>query len=256
MNSKLKGLFGLILMGTLVAFAYAAVNYAGSYGRSIESYGGRSFSVSAEGKVVAIPDIARFTFRVLSEAKGSDVAALQKNNSDKVNSAISFLKGNGVEEKDISTENYNIAPEYQDFGCSDISRGCPPPVITGYTVDQSVGVKVRNFTKAGDFLSGVVKNGANSVSQLSFTIDDKTALENQARAEALKKAQEKAVLIAKASGFSLGKILSIDEGSSPIYYGAESAMSKSIASPAPASPNIEPGSQDITVTMTLRYEIE
>ncbi len=63
--------------------------------------------------------------------------------------------------------------------------------------------------------------------------------------------------MAKAGGFSVGRLLSIDEsGAQPVYYaygmgGADMAM-KSAAVPAPT---IEPGSQDVTVTVTLRYEI-
>ena len=62
---------------------------------------------------------------------------------------------------------------------------------------------------------------------------------------------------AKAAGFKLGRLLSIDEGYNyPIYrtmeaYGKGGDVS---AMPAPA-PAIEPGSQDIAVTVNLRYEI-
>jgi hypothetical protein len=104
-----------------------------------------------------------------------------------------------------------------------------------------------------------VKEGANSVSQLSFTLDDPSSVKNEARDKAITQARAKAEMIAGSGGFTVGRLLSIDEGgASPIYY--ESAMKSAsygmgggIAAPAPT---IEAGSQDVTVNVTLRYEIK
>lgn len=135
---------------------------------------------------------------------------------------------------------------------------CLPPEISGYTVQQSVSVKARDFTKVGSMLADVVTSGANSVSQLNFTMDDPTEVQSQARAEAIQKAKVKAKSIAKAGGFRLGKLLSIEEGGiAPMYYGygmggIEKQSLDSMAAPAPA---IEAGSQEVKVNVTLRYEI-
>ena len=137
------------------------------------------------------------------------------------------------------------------------ATACPPPEIVGYTVQQTVSVKVRDFSKVGSLLSEVVQSGANSVSQLSFTLDDPTEVQNQARAEAIQKAKDKAKSIAKAGRFDLGRLLSIEEGEGyyPVYkYGLGGA--ESMAMDAAPAPTIQPGSQDIQVTVTLRYEIE
>jgi uncharacterized protein YggE len=129
----------------------------------------------------------------------------------------------------------------------------------GYTITQSVEVKVRDFSKAGDILSGVVGSGANSVSSLNFTIDDPTRVQSEARAQAIQKAKEQAETVAKAGGFKVGRLLSIDEGYSPVYDrsygmgGSNESMKSMSAAPVPA---IEPGSQDIVVNVNLRYEID
>ena len=57
------------------------------------------------------------------------------------------------------------------------------------------------FRKIGDILGGVVKAGANTVSQLQFTINDPDVPKSVARAEAIAKAKTKAEEIAKAGGF-------------------------------------------------------
>ena len=157
---------------------------------------------------MAIPDVAQFTFSVITEG-GKDIASLQQENTQKANRAIALLKNNGVEDKDIKTASYNLQPRYQYFSCpvgkNSSAKPCPPAEIVGYSISQTVSVKIRNFEKAGEILSGVVQSEVNSVSELSFTIDDKTEIENQARQEAIAVAIKKAESIAQAGGFKLGQ---------------------------------------------------
>ncbi len=271
MDPKVKNYLGVAIIAVLVIFAFSAVSYVRSYARSIDPFA-RTFSVVGEGKVVAVPDIARFTFEAITQG-GTNLGELQTANTQKVNGAIAFVKSKGVEDKDIKTEGYNVEPpRYQNFACagrefsipgqpvSVVPKPCPPPEIVGYTIRQTVSVKVRKFDAIGDILSGVVQNGANSISQLSFTIDDdRTALENQAREEAIKKAKEKAEALARAAGFRIGRLMSLsEEGGQPPFYPYAEARAFGVGGDievAPA-PTIEPGSQEVTVRMILNYEIK
>lgn len=261
MDLRLKNYLGWAALILMAALALSVLWYVRTYSRSVEPSTFRSFTVTGEGKAVAIPDVAEFSFSVLTQG-GKNLGALQQENTVKVNRAIGVAKAAGVEDKDIKTTEYSVEPRYQYFNCSpgllDSGKPCPPPEIVGYTVRQTVAVKVRDFTKVGDLLRDVVESGANTVSQLNFTLDDPTAVQNQARSEAIKKAREKAVSIAKAGGFRLGRLLSIEEGGGavPIFYKALSteAFGRGGDFPTPA-PAIEPGSQETQVTVTLRYEI-
>lgn len=248
----------MVKMALLAVVVFSVASYAYTYSRSIEPSAFRSFSVEGEGKVVAIPDVAEFSFTVLTQG-GVNLAALQQENTDKANNAIAFVKSKGVAEKDISTQAYNVTPRYQHFDCRPSPLGgsvsCPPPEIVGYEVRQSVQIKARNFDIVGELLSGVVEKGANSVSQLSFTIDDPTKVENDARAQAIEKAKEKAKVIARAGDFRLGRLLSIQEGGDVSPYTRVQSLSVKAFNEAAVAPTIEPGSQDIRVTMTLVYEI-
>ncbi|MBI4993918.1 SIMPL domain-containing protein [Candidatus Wolfebacteria bacterium] len=260
MKEKIKNYLGMASIFALITFAYAAFIYADAYSKSIQPSSFRSFSATAEGKAVAKPDIAKFSFSVITEG-GKDMAALQKENTEKTNQAIEFLKSGGIDAKDIKTLNYNLEPRYQYYSCPINNTGsqpCPPAEIVGYKIIQNVSVKIRDFSKIGDFVSGVVKNGANEVSQLSFDIDNLTNIQNQAREEAIKKAKEKAENIAKSGDFRLGRLLSIEEnGPTPVYgYGMGVSTAKSFETVAISAPTIEPGSQEIIVNITLRYEIE
>lgn len=257
MNAIIKNILGVAFVIFLLANIGAVMQYVGVYEKSINPSSFRSFFVSGEGKAVGIPDIAQFSFMVITEG-GKQIGALQQENAKKVNKAVEFVKAKAIDGKDIKTQSYNVQPRYQYFNCPRDGGACPPPEIVGYTITQSVLVKIRDFAKVGDLLSGVVEQGANSVSDLSFTIDDPTVVQNEARAEAIAKAKTKAMSLARAGGFQLGKLLSIEEGGvgqPPVYYAMESAKYSMGGGGAVPSPSIEPGSQEMSVSVTLKYEM-
>jgi len=262
METKIKNYLGYCACGPLFLALLLGFWYVSSYSKSVTP--NRTFSVSGEGKVVAVPDIAQLSFGVLTEG-GKNLADLQKENTDKVNRVIAFLKENKVEEKDIKTQFYNITPRYQYFSCPSLvsveegirtPTSCPPPEIVGYTINQSVLVKIREINKAGDIIAGVVDNGANTVSGPSFTVDDPTELQNQARSEAITEAKGKAKAIAKAGGFRLGNLISLEDVFSPQRISTSFYEEFDGKGGDSGNPVIEPGSQEISVNMMLVYEIK
>lgn len=253
---------GMAVMAALALGLVAVFWYVSAFSRSVPST--RSFSVSGEGKVIAVPDVAELSFGVLTEG-GKNLANLQKENTEKANGVIEFLKKNGIEDKDIKTQSYNITPRYQRFSCpprppvggKGEAAPCPPPEIVGYSINQTVSVKIRSLNKVGEILSGVVKEGANTVSGPNFTVDDPSGLEQKAREEAMQKAREKAVATAKSGGFRLGKIISVNEGVfAPQPYFAKGLALGIGGDFGGERPSIEPGSQEVRVNVTLVYEIK
>jgi uncharacterized protein YggE len=263
LNTNIKNAFGISAIIVLLVFSYAAFSYVQTYSKSIYP-SSRTFSVDGEGKIVVIPDVAQFTFSVITEG-GTDISKLQNDNTAKVNGAIEFIKSNNVDNKDIKTQSYNVEPRYSYFNCPrQLERSesviCPPPSITGYTIRQTVEVKIRDFEKIGAILSGVLEHGANSVSQLSFTVDDPSTLQDRARGMAIENARIKAESIAKAGNFKIGRLLSIQEGNYPIPIYAKAASPNvdggDFIGPSASPPTVEPGAQEITIKVTLQYEIE
>ena len=279
MNQSTKNVLGWAIVIAVLAIGYASVSFTRSYSESIQPSSFRSFSVTGQGKAIAIPDVAEFTFTVITQG-GIDITSLQSKNTTAANKAIAFVKSDGVADKDIKTEYYNVSPDYQTYNCSvvpqiynvgglvpgsagvvsaPVVKPCPPASIAGYTITQSVDVKIRDFTKIGDIMGGVVTNGANQVGQLSFTLDDPTSVQNQAEADAIAKAKAEAQAIAQAGGFSVGRLLSVQTGGNPypIYNAVSSggmAMTNSLEGvPAPA---IQAGSQEVDMSVSLQYEIQ
>lgn len=270
MNTTIKNYLGIAgIIGLLLA-AFAFWSFSATYARAVRPNGFPTFTVSGEGRVVTVPDIAHFTFSVVTEG-GTNLGVLQKENTEKMNKAIAAIKAAGVVAKDIKTESYSITPRYQTYSCNQrpIYYGsgagsvvpvepCPPSSIVGYTIAQTVSVKIRDFAKVGDIVKIATESGANTVSGISFTIDDPAAVENEARADAIKKAREKAELIARAGGFRIGRLISINEGGYyPYDRGVVALSAEKGGAPAPVpAPTIEPGSQEVRVNVSVTYEMK
>ncbi|MDP3982358.1 MAG: SIMPL domain-containing protein [bacterium] len=238
-----------------IAFAYAAVQFSGAYAQGIDPASTRSFSVLAEGKIVAVPDTAEFTFGVITEGNKA-LSILQEENTTAMNNILQAMKSVGVEERDLQTNFYSISPRYQYIPCYSERDTCPPPDISGYTISQTVQVRVRDLAKTGELLALATSKGANSISQISLIVDDREELEQKAREIAISKAQEKAKNIAVAAKVRLGRLLQIEEyntypGIYPSYLKEGMGGAEDMA-----IPSIEPGTQEITIQIMLRYEIK
>lgn len=210
-----------------------------------------TISVSGQGKVTAIPDIG--TIDVSVQTRGQTVNQVQTDSTKKMNDIDEYLKSMGIEKKDLQTTNYSLSPIYS----YDPNNG--KQNFDGYSLSQTLTVKIRALDKASDILGGVIDKGANNVSQLKFTVDDPEALKTEARLKAIAQAKEKAQALAEATGVKLGKVKSFNENSNnptpyPTYYSRDMAMG--VAESKTVAPAVEAGSQQITVDVTLSYEIE
>ena len=165
-----------------------------------------------------------------------------------MNAVIKFLKERGISEADIKTSNYSLSPKYE------YSRG--KSSLAGYILNQNLTVTVRNLDKIGEILDGAVGSGANRIDSISLFVDKPEELKNKAREEAVKQAKEKASAATKIAGFRLGRLVGFSEGFSgepPVFF---EALGKGGGSAPLPAPNVEPGTQEITVNITLTYLIK
>jgi len=214
------------------------------------------------GEVFAVPDRATFTVTVREEAK--EVADAQEAATKKSNDIIAYLKGAGVEEKDIKTINYNVNPKYEWEQAGSCANGyCPPgkQTLVGFEVWQMLEVKVQDPKKAGDLLTGVGGRGASEVSGLSFTIEDEDELKSEAREMAIAEAREKADQLAQQLGVSVVRVVGFYEDSygypTPYAYG-KGGMAMDMAAEASVrsiAPELPTGENKITSNVNVTYEI-
>ncbi len=252
-----QALLVMILIGLVVSLAaYAKLTFReAKYGQ----YGMTTISVRGEGEVMTVPDIGTFSFSVMAE--GADAAAAQNDSATKINAIIEHLKGAGIEDRDIKTSNYNLNPKYRyETRVCPANSYCPPgnPVIDGYEVSQSITVKVRDLSKAGDLITAVGERGATNISGLSFTTDDQSVLKAEARSTAIADAQEKAKVLADELGVRLVRITSFyeEEPYQPYGYGGADMMMSARAEVAEAAPMIPTGENQVKSVVNVTFEIK
>jgi uncharacterized protein len=203
-----------------------------------------TISVAGSGKVTVVPDMATINLGVLIERdKAKDAREAGAKAMTKV---ISALRALGIDEKDIQTAWVSLNPVY-DYQST-------KQRITGYQLQNTVTVTVRDLTKVSDVLDDAVIAGATTVNGIGFDVADRTASEAQARAAAMTDAKAKADTLAGAAGVSITGVASIAESvSTPIWYGPEMAAG---AARDTASTPVMPGSTDVTITVQVSYLID
>jgi len=260
MDKNIQSLLIKSIVLFLAVLSIGIISWAYNNYRSAESIidPQRTISFTAQGKVLAKPDIAKISFSVVTE--GKEAAPVQKENNTKMQSVLNFVKKAGIKEDDIRTTQYDLVPQYDYTWCRRESNSripCSPKVI-GYKLTQGVEVKIRDFDKINNIVGGLSQQGVNRISNIAFAIDDQEEYQNQARIQALQKIEKRAALFSRKTSVNLGKIVNIQEGAtpSPVYRAMMekamvSAEEDSIAVPAP----LEAGSQEITAVLTVSYAL-
>lgn len=208
--------------------------------------------VTGKGEILVVPNIGSFTFTV-SES-GANVGIAQDKATEKNNKAIGYLKGQGIEAKDIQTVGYNAYPEYEYVQATGKQN------LKGYKVDQITTVKIRKADQSGEILSAIGALSVANVSGLTFTVDDQDILMRQARDAAISDAREQAKKLADQLGLRIGKVVGYYESGPafPMYNEAmndgATMMKGQVMSATP--PQIEVGQQKVTSTVTVNFEIK
>jgi uncharacterized protein YggE len=238
-NENMKNIGGAIIVFFIALFAYTKL--AGPIPFTVTSVTTTktdTFSVTGEGKASVPPDIAIISAGV--QAQGTSVKTVQDQLNKNINAVSAAVKKTGVADKDIQTSDYSIYPTY------DYRAGSQR--IIGYQASSNLTIKVRAIDNASRVIDAATGAGANQIGGISFDVDDKTKAQNQARQKAVSDAKSKAENAAKIAGFTLGRVINYSEdfGNSP----------RPIPMMAKAETAIEPGSNEITVTVTLSYQIQ
>ncbi len=214
-------------------------------------------SVTGEGEVMAVSDIATLYFTLSKEASTSKQA--QSDLNAQVTKVLAYLKDKKIEDKDVKSEYGGVNPKYgpsAPINC--FAYPCPQPEskIIGYTATQSITVKIRDVDTANDVRTGLTSVGVSNISGPTFSIDDEDVYTDQARALAIADAKAKAVKLAKQLGVRLGKVASFSEGGNyPMMYAGKSLMATDAGVAESRAPELPKGENKITSNVTITYEI-
>ena len=205
----------------------------------------RYISVSATGTTMVIPNAVRInaTVSVLSKTS-KDALAASSTTATLVREA---LTANRIATKDVATQSVSINPEYS------YPQDGSAPVLTGYRASQSFSITVREAITAGAAVDAIVTAGGDNL-QLNgvspFALNDDKATD-VARNYAVGRAKAKAASYAKLLGVKLGKVIFLEETSTPTIYPIYTASAKA----EDAATQIDLGQQKVSVSVSVRWAL-
>lgn len=213
-------------------------------------------TVSAEGASTQQPDMAMFTAGVTTQ--GDTATAALSENTRKMTQVVSALKRAGIADRDIQTSNLNLNPVYAPpKRLPDGSYEDQGQRIIGYQVNNQVTVKQRKLNDYGKVIDALVSAGANQVNGPNFMLTKPEAAQDEARAEAMKVARQRAQLYASAAGLRVVGIVSISESGSytpqPVMYRREIMVTAQSSAPPP--PPVMGGELETRLNVTVQFEL-
>jgi uncharacterized protein len=241
-------LLDAFLASAVIALLGVGLPVAVQYASSVTP--ARTITVTSQGMTTATPDLAEVTFSVVST--GQDPQALTENNVAKMNAALEFLSSQNIATSDIATTGYDLEPSYNYDNTSQRNY------ITGYSLTQTVTVKIHDLSNVAAVLGGLAPLGVNQIGGVNFTFNDPNSFVALARADAISQDELKAQEMAYQAGASLGEVVNVSENSFVPTPGPVYAMSASAGMAVPSvavAPNIQPGTQDVTDNVTITYAL-
>jgi uncharacterized protein YggE len=204
----------------------------------------RTITVNGSGKVTLSPNMANISIGVQTENENASKAVSA--NNTQAQKVITALKNAGIPAEKIRTTDFSIYPRQEYNQDGEVER-------TTYVVNNTVYITVNDLTKVGGILDTAVQAGANNISGIQFDVTDRSEANKQALQAAVQNAHSRAEIIAEAAEVGLGAVQSIQS----FISGGEAVMYRNVmAQPAaPAEVPISPGQMDITVEVTVVYEI-
>jgi len=206
----------------------------------------REITVEAQGNAYVVPDTAVIQLGVTTD--GEDSATVVDENTETMNAVLAAIKALGIEESKIKTIDYYLSPKYEYDDEGNYAEN-------GYTLSQSVEVRLTDFELIGQVISAGSDAGANSIGSVSFELENPETAKAEAREEAVNRAKEKADQIAEASGLNLGKMVNYYEYSSDGYYPVYDMSYSEAVGKGGEAPEIAPGEQEVNLTVSLTYQI-
>ena len=207
---------------------------------------GTRIDISATGSVSRVPDLAIISAGVVT--KSATASGAIADNASRMERVRVALKRAGIAERDIQTSSINLNPDYR-------YQDNQPPVLTGYQASNNVSVKFRDIRNSGAILDALVAQGANQINGPSLTIDKPEAAYDEARTKALAAGKARAELYARALGMRVIRLLSVSE-SGGYRPPAPTAMMAQAERSADAKTSIDPGSQELEVTLAMTFEAQ
>ncbi|MFH1767517.1 MAG: SIMPL domain-containing protein [Patescibacteria group bacterium] len=244
----IKTVLMVVLMIALVAFVIAQTILTGWRINEINTPYSQQITVEGEGSASVAPDTASLSFGV--ETSEETVAKAQEKNTETVNALLADIRDLNIDDEDIKTSSYDV---YEDQIWDPDTREY---VTKGWIVSQWLDVTIRDTSIAPKVVALASEHEITNVSSLNFYKDDATESKQEARDEAITSAKRQAESIAESLGVEIFAVVDYYEWSNdPMPYYADRAMGYGGTAEAAIAPELQPGTEEVNISVSITYEL-
>jgi len=207
--------------------------------------------VSGSAEIKVAPDEIDLNVEIETRHGKLDVA--KRENDEKISRVLVFLRNSGVADKDIQTDFIGIRPHFENDSKS----------ARVYSVEKTIGIKIRRVGNFEAILTGMLTNGVNTVHGIQFKTSELRKHRDGARQLAVRAAREKADALAAELGVKRGRVYQITENSAGgSWTWARNVgqvmqnASQSIGEVDPADGSFSVGQISVSATVNVSFLIE
>lgn len=195
----------LKIFGLLTAFLFLAFS---TPAQNIDTSKTPTIQVTGTAEIQVVPDTVTLSFTI--SKKNISVAAAKKENDETVDKVTSLAKRFAIAATDVKTDYIRVKEATKRVKVQG-SIDNYEEISDGYLVNRNLVIKLRDISKFETFLTSLLDAGVDDVDSVVFTSSELRKYKDQARAQAIRAAREKADAITKEIGQSIGKAVSIEE---------------------------------------------
>lgn len=154
--------------------------------------------VSGNSSVKVVPDQAEISFDVVEQGSSADV--LKPSVDEKVAKVIKAAEELGIASRDIQATAVSVQPNYT------YDRETGEQRLVGVTVQRSMRITVRELASYPKLVDAALAAGVNQAAQVSLTLADPSADEEQAIRQAVDNTLVTARVVADQLGLKVKKV--------------------------------------------------
>jgi uncharacterized protein YggE len=220
----------------------------------------RSITVTGNAVVMVVPDEVVLTLGI--ETSDILLQPAKAMNDTIVNKVMDVTRSMQIDPKYVQTDYLNLEPRYEYSNNKQI--------FNAYYVRKNVVITLKDITRFEELLSGVLEAGVNYIHGIDFRTTELRTYRDQARSLAVKAAQEKAQLLAKELGQTIGSPISIREDYNRWWYPWNSwwgsaggnGMAQNVVqnaggtAPSDEPTSLAPGQISVSASVSVDFELK
>ncbi len=219
----------------------------------------RLITVTGDADVRVGPDEVILTLGI--ETWDEDLKTAKNQNDERVRQVLALVKSYGVQSQHIKTDHISIEPRYHD---NYEKRG-----FIGFFARKTIVITLKDISKFEDLLTDVLDGGVNYVHGVQFRTTELRKYKDEARALAIKAAQEKAIALAGELGQEVGQPQVIREVQGGWWSGynawwgsrwgggmAQNVVQEVGGGSMAAEDSMAPGQITVNAKVTVSFELE